>query len=56
MKRIDSYAAVSGEYQFCIENLNKAQYFDFVYLEGIELSDVTFIPEAEDSKKIDAAV
>lgn len=56
VKRIDSYAAVSGEYQFCIENLSDKQNFDIVYLEGIELSDVKYIPSQEDSKAIDQAI
>ena len=55
-KRVDSYAAVSADYTFCIENLSNKQEFSITFLSGIELSDINFLPGKEEGKNIDRLV
>ena len=53
---MDSYAAVSAEYSFCIENLGDKQEFNITFLQGIELADINLLPGADDAKNLDKLV
>lgn len=55
-KRLDSYAAVSAEYSFCIENYAPKQEFAITFMQGVELSDINWLPSKDEAKNIDKMV
>lgn len=55
-KIINSYAAVSFEYRFCIKNGPSSDLFHIRFHQGLELADLNKLPQMDDVKIIEQIV